>query len=151
MARPAYSSVDIVRPVQERDFDVVVFGSTGVTGRQVSAYLAEQGARWAAAARAAGKCEQVLGEIGVSAPETIVADVSEPSSLAAMAARARVVLNLVGPYTRYGRPGIQVERGDLGEGELDLASRRSPPFPSARTVRPPAPGRRDGEGPGVRT
>jgi short subunit dehydrogenase-like uncharacterized protein len=28
--------------VNERDFDVVVFGATGVTGRQVAAYLAER-------------------------------------------------------------------------------------------------------------
>ena len=91
----------------EREFDVVVFGSTGVTGRQVAAYVAEQGAPWAAAARDAAKSEQVLGEIGVSAPETMVADVSDPSSLEAMAARARVVLDLVGPYTLFGRPVIE--------------------------------------------
>ena len=35
----------------------------------------------------------------MSAPVVLVADVGDPSSLAAMAARARVVLNLVGPYT----------------------------------------------------
>ncbi len=95
----------------ERDLDVVVFGTTGVTGRQVAAYLAEQsagnGARWAAAGRNSAKVEQVLGEVGVSAPETIVADVGDPSSLAAMASRTRVVLNLVGPYTLYGRPVIE--------------------------------------------
>ena len=28
----------------EREFDVVVFGATGVTGRRVAAYLAEQAA-----------------------------------------------------------------------------------------------------------
>ena len=44
----------------ERDFDVVVFGATGVTGRRVSAYLAEQGARWAAVARDPGKLEHRL-------------------------------------------------------------------------------------------
>jgi len=47
------------------------------------------------------------GEIGVSAPETIVADVGDPASLAAMAARTRVVLDLVGPYTLYGEPVIE--------------------------------------------
>ena len=96
--------------MSERDLDVVVFGATGVTGRQVAAYLAEQraetGARWAAAARDEAKCGQVLGEAGVSAPETIVADLGSPTSLTQMASRARVVLNLVGPYTLYGRPVI---------------------------------------------
>ena len=95
----------------ERDIDVVVFGATGVTGRRVAAYLAqrasETGARWAAAARDAAKLERVLDEDGVSSPETIVADIRDPTSLAAMASRARVVLNLVGPYTLYGAPVIE--------------------------------------------
>ena len=95
----------------ERDFDVIVFGATGVTGRRVAGYLAEQAAAhgrpWAAAARDAGKLERVLAEDGVSAPEAIVADVGDPASLAAMAARTRVVLDLVGPYTLYGRPVIE--------------------------------------------
>jgi short subunit dehydrogenase-like uncharacterized protein len=95
----------------ERPLDVVVFGASGVTGRQVAAYLAERateaGARWAAAGRDRSKVEQALGEAGVSAPEVIVADVGEPDSLLAMARAARVVLNLVGPYTRYGRPVVE--------------------------------------------
>jgi short subunit dehydrogenase-like uncharacterized protein len=91
----------------ERDFDVVVFGATGVTGRRVSAYLAEQDARWAAAARDSGKLERILAEDGVVAPETVIADVGDPDSLAAMASRARVVLNLCGPYTLHGRPVIE--------------------------------------------
>jgi short subunit dehydrogenase-like uncharacterized protein len=98
-------------PVTGRDLDVVVFGATGVTGRRVAAYLAERSAetdlRWAAAARDADKATRLLGEIGVRPPETIVADVGDPGSLAAMASRARVVLNLVGPYTLYGRPVIE--------------------------------------------
>jgi short subunit dehydrogenase-like uncharacterized protein len=97
--------------VAERDLDVVVFGATGVTGRRVAAYLGERapetGARWAAAARDTAKLHRVLGEDGVSAPETLVADLDDPASLAAMASRARVVLNLVGPYTLYGRPVIE--------------------------------------------
>ena len=56
----------------ERDLDVVVFGATGITGRQVAAYLAERsaetGARWAAAARDPAKLERVLGEVGVTRP-----------------------------------------------------------------------------------
>jgi short subunit dehydrogenase-like uncharacterized protein len=97
--------------VSKRDLDVVVFGATGVTGRRVAAYLAEREAetdlRWAAAARDADKVGKLLGEIGVSPPETIVADVGDGSSLAAMASRTRVVLDLVGPYTLHGRPVIE--------------------------------------------
>jgi short subunit dehydrogenase-like uncharacterized protein len=97
--------------MSNRDLDVVVFGATGVTGRRVASYLAERAVetdvRWAAAARDAEKVTRTLAGAGVSAPETIVADISDPSSLAAMATRARVVLNLVGPYTLYGKPVIE--------------------------------------------
>jgi short subunit dehydrogenase-like uncharacterized protein len=96
--------------VSERDLDIVVFGATGVTGRRVAAYLAERsaetGLRWAAAARDTAKLGRVLEEIGVRPPETITADVADEGSLAAMASRTRVVLDLVGPYTLYGRPVI---------------------------------------------
>jgi short subunit dehydrogenase-like uncharacterized protein len=97
--------------VADKDLSVVVFGAGGVTGRRVAAYLAERagevGARWAVAGRDPVKLERVLAEIGVSAPETIVADVANPASLAAMASRAHVVLDLVGPYTLYGEPVIE--------------------------------------------
>jgi short subunit dehydrogenase-like uncharacterized protein len=95
----------------DRDLSVVVFGASGIAGRNVAAYLAERagenGARWAVAGRDPAKIERVLGEIGVSAPETIVADIADPASLSAMASRTRVVLDLVGPYTLYGEPVIE--------------------------------------------
>jgi short subunit dehydrogenase-like uncharacterized protein len=95
----------------DRDLSVVVLGASGITGRGVAAYLAERageaGASWAVAGRDPAKLERVLGELGVSAPETIVVDVGDPDSLAAMAGRARVVLDLVGPYTLYGEPVIE--------------------------------------------
>jgi short subunit dehydrogenase-like uncharacterized protein len=126
--------------VAERDFDVVVFGATGVTGRLVAAYLAERspelGARWAAAARDPAKLERVLDEAGVTTPETIVADVDDPASLAAMASRARVVLNMVGPYTKYARPVIEAcvagraHYADL-TGEIAFARRMIDAFDTA--------------------
>ena len=107
----------MVTAMSDRDFDVIVFGATGVTGRRVAAYLAERaaetGLRWAAAARDAGKAARVLAEVGVHAPETVLADVADERSLESMAARARVVLNLAGPYTLFGGPVIEacVARG----------------------------------------
>jgi short subunit dehydrogenase-like uncharacterized protein len=103
--------------VNDRELDAVVFGATSVTGRWVASYLAERaarsGARWGAAARDRGKLERVLGEAGASPDAMIVADLGDRESLGAMASRANVVLNLVGPYARYARPVIEacVERG----------------------------------------
>src|SRR5512132_589542 len=94
-----------------KDLSVVVFGATGITGRGVCAHLAERagsnGFRGAAAGRDPEKDERVLGELGVTAPEVIAADVGDAASLEAMASRADVVLNMVGPYTLYGEPVIE--------------------------------------------
>ncbi|MGH2986453.1 MAG: saccharopine dehydrogenase NADP-binding domain-containing protein, partial [Solirubrobacterales bacterium] len=86
-------------PESGRELDVVVFGATGVTGRQVAAYLSATGARWGAAGRDPAKLERTLAEVGATATATIAAELADPASLASMAERASVVLNLVGPYT----------------------------------------------------
>lgn len=107
----------------EPDLDLVVFGATSVTGRRVAAYLAERTAgteiRWAAAARDLVKLDRTLGESGIEAPEVIAADVGDRRSLEAMAARAKVVVNLVGPYTRFGTPVIEACVG-AGASYVDL-------------------------------
>ncbi len=90
-----------------RDLDVVVFGATGVTGRQVARYLSETEARWGAAGRDPAKLERTLAEVGAAPTETLHAELEDQRSLDVMAERARVVLNLVGPYTPRGRPVIE--------------------------------------------
>jgi short subunit dehydrogenase-like uncharacterized protein len=95
----------------DRDFDVVVFGATGVTGRQVASYLNDRckdaQPRWAAAARDLAKLEGVLSDTKLTPAARIAVDVNDPRSLAEMASRTRVVLNLVGPYSLYGWPVIE--------------------------------------------
>ena len=69
--------------------------------------------RWGAAGRDPAKLKRTLADVEAAPAETIAADVGDPDSLARMAARASVVLNLVGPYTTRGRPVIEacVEAG----------------------------------------
>ena len=74
------------------EFDIIVYGATGFTGRLVAEYLAQHYAgrkdapKWAMAGRSRGKLEEVRAEIGapVSLP-LVVADSNDPASLAAMA------------------------------------------------------------------
>jgi short subunit dehydrogenase-like uncharacterized protein len=46
---------------------------------------------------------RVLAEEGVHEAEVVAADIARPQSLRALAERARVALNVVGPYAPVGR------------------------------------------------
>ena len=92
-----------------REFDIIVYGATGFTGRLVAEYLAHHYAgrkdapKWAMAGRSADKLAAVRDAIGAPADTPlVVADASDPASLDAMCARTRVVLTTVGPYQLYG-------------------------------------------------
>lgn len=87
-----------------RDFDVIVYGATGFTGRLVAEYLAQSGrGRWAMAGRSAAKLAEVRDLIGAPVDTPLVlADADDPASLRAMAERATVVLTTVGPYQLHG-------------------------------------------------
>jgi short subunit dehydrogenase-like uncharacterized protein len=91
-------------PTESREFDIIVYGATGYTGRLVAEYLKDKnGLKWAMAGRSLSKLEEVRDLIGAAADtDLIVADASDPASLDAMAKRAKVVLTTVGPYQLYG-------------------------------------------------
>ncbi len=92
----------------EREFDIVLYGATGFSGKLTAEYLAHNGseARVALAGRSTERLRAVREMLAPAAQDwpLIVAEASQPSTLDAMAARAQVVLTTVGPYTRYGLP-----------------------------------------------
>ncbi|HEX8485562.1 saccharopine dehydrogenase family protein [Sphingomonas sp.] len=87
-----------------RDFDIVVFGATGFTGRLVVEYLTQTGAtRWAMAGRDLAKLAQVRDAVGALADTPLLtADADDHVSLRTLAERTTVVLTTVGPYQLYG-------------------------------------------------
>ena len=92
-----------------REFDIIVYGATGFTGRLVAEYLAQHyrgradAPKWAMAGRSLAKLAEVRDLIGADADTPlIVADASDPATLDTMAARATVILTTVGPYQLYG-------------------------------------------------
>ena len=92
----------------QRDIDIVLYGATGFAGKLTAEYLAKAGgdARIALAGRSHDKLLAVRDTLGEAAQswELIAADASQQSTLDAMAARTKVVVTTVGPYTRYGLP-----------------------------------------------
>ena len=89
-----------------REFDVIVYGATGFTGRLVAEYLTETyptGVKWAMAGRSLSKLQEVRDLIGAPASITLIAANSDdPASLKAMCERTTVVITTVGPYQLYG-------------------------------------------------
>ncbi|WP_010187586.1 saccharopine dehydrogenase family protein [Sphingomonas sp. PAMC 26605] len=87
-----------------RDFDIIVYGATGFTGRLVAEYLTQIGAqRWAMAGRSLSKLQEVRDLIGAPADTALLtANSDDPASLRALCERTQVVLTTVGPYQLYG-------------------------------------------------
>lgn len=91
-----------------QEFDVIVYGATGFTGRLVAEYLlktygAAGDVRWAMAGRDLKKLKQVSIDIGTPMSFALIAaDAADAGALDALAHRTRVVVTTVGPYQRYG-------------------------------------------------
>ncbi len=92
----------------QREFDLVIFGATGFTGRLVAEYLqlsGAAGARWAIAGRSLGKLAQVRDALRLPpAVALLQADAGDAAALKALVARTRCVITTVGPYQLYGEP-----------------------------------------------
>jgi short subunit dehydrogenase-like uncharacterized protein len=106
-----------------RDIDIMVFGATGYVGKLTAGYLASSrsGLQIALAGRSKSRLEAVRNSLGGRAKNwpLVVADVDKAGSLDAMASRSRLVLNAVGPYTRYGLPVVAACAG-AGTDYVDL-------------------------------
>jgi len=100
-------------------FDFVVFGVSGYCGLLVAECVdqlvreQEHDLTWAVAGRSEKKVKEAMEEVkeitghDLSRIPIIIADVNDPESLDNMAKQARVILNLVGPYTLYAPPVIE--------------------------------------------
>lgn len=90
------------------DYDLVVYGATGFTGKLVAEYLAERGGpeTVALAGRSQSRLEAVRAELGVDWP-VITADAADPRALGKLAGSTRAVVTTVGPYWKYGLPLVE--------------------------------------------
>lgn len=92
----------------DREFDLIVFGASGFTGRLVAEYLAQHQEKtgpvnWAMAGRSASKLAQVRAELGLSDDIPIIeANTENDAAIAEMVARTACIVTTVGPYQLYG-------------------------------------------------
>lgn len=105
-----------------REFDIIVYGATGFTGRLVAEYLAGRypDLKWAMAGRSLTRLQEVRDAIGAPASiPLLTANADDPASLKAMAERATVVIATVGPYQLHGEP-LLAACAETGTGYVDL-------------------------------
>lgn len=108
-------------------YDLIVFGSTGFTGRLVAEYLDnnygadhQQKLSWAMAGRNQTKLEQVRNEMNISNDiDLIVADSDDEASMQSLVSQCKVVLTTVGPYQIYGEKLLKA-CVEAGTGYVDL-------------------------------
>lgn len=88
-------------------YDIVLHGATGFTGQLTARYLASHPEQahfsWAIAGRNPDKLARLQAALSAqgATPDVIVVQAADPASVDAMAADARVVLNLAGPFSEY--------------------------------------------------
>ena len=92
---------------QSREFDIIIWGASGFTGRLVAEYLFKQygtsgNLKWAMAGRNQQKLETVRATIADKSVPIVVADSSDETSIKQMVLRTKVICTTVGPYAIYG-------------------------------------------------
>lgn len=98
--------------MREREFDVILWGATGHTGRPAARYLHRQYGgngqgesgrplRWAIAGRDAAKLQALKAEIGDPLLAVFVVPGADRAAADHIAARARVIVSTVAPGARY--------------------------------------------------
>jgi short subunit dehydrogenase-like uncharacterized protein len=114
----------------DREFDVIVWGATGFTGKLTAQALLErygigESLRWAIAGRSAQKLEEtrasLASETGIPTDSlpTILANADDLDGMRSMAGRSRVICSTVGPYALYGNH-LVAACAELGTHYCDL-------------------------------
>lgn len=95
--------------IEQRSFDVVVYGASGFTGALVAEYLhqTQEGLNWAIAGRSEVKLNTLKTALNAPDLPVIVADSNEMTDMQRLAAASRVIISTVGPYARFGTPLVE--------------------------------------------
>jgi short subunit dehydrogenase-like uncharacterized protein len=105
---------------------VVLFGATGFTGELTARALVARGVRPLLVGRSAGRLEALAAQLGDL--DTAVVDATAPDAAAALAALAGpgdVLVCTVGPFMRWGEPGVLAA---IASGAHYIDSTGEPPF-----------------------
>lgn len=104
-----------------REFDIVIFGATGFSGKLIAEYLVNNygnETRIALAGRNEAKLNALREELGVAIP-IILGDSDDLAAMRSIANRARLVVSCTGPFLLYGSNMVQA-CAELGTDYVDV-------------------------------
>ncbi|KAF2674199.1 hypothetical protein BT63DRAFT_419505 [Microthyrium microscopicum] len=97
-----------------RQYDLIVYGATGHTGKYTVDYLQENAPtdlKWAIAGRNASKLSTIASDLKTLNSDRVQPGVEainhDPTDLATLAAKTKVLISCVGPFWKYGTPVIE--------------------------------------------
>lgn len=99
----------------KRQYDIVLLGATGYTGKLTAEYITSSlptNIKWAVAGRSQSKLQSLVGELkslnsSRATPDIItVANLTAPE-MTTLAKKTKVLLNTVGPYYLYSTPVVE--------------------------------------------
>lgn len=98
---------------KSREFDIIIWGASGFTGRLVAGYIFSKygtngDLKWAMAGRNLAKLELVRSKVADKTVPIVVADSNDDEGLKEMVKRAKVICTTVGPYAKYGSKLVSV-------------------------------------------
>lgn len=99
---------------ESRQYEVVLFGASGYTGKYTAEHIVKQlpsDLRWAVAGRSASKLSAVVEDVQRMNPDRRAPGVEacslDPSDLNELAKKTKLIINTVGPYHLYGTPVVE--------------------------------------------
>ena len=92
-----------------REYDIVIFGATGYTGRLIVNYLVKHGPKdvtWALAGRNMGSLKKVASNHSIISG-LLQGDTTDTASLDRICESCKIVLSVAGPYSIHGPPLVE--------------------------------------------
>lgn len=87
-----------------KQYDIVLYGATGFTGKRAAAYIKENippNTTWAIAGRNAKKLEQIKSELDLT-QDILLAEANKKEQVEDLVKKTKVIITTTGPYALYG-------------------------------------------------
>jgi len=101
-------------PQSSREYECIVFGATGYTGKYTAEHIAKNlptDFKWAIAGRSRDKLQKIADELKSNHPDRVQPSIEvaqlNKADLVALANKTKVLISTVGPFHKYGTAAVE--------------------------------------------